>query len=271
MRIARMIYRILRVFYGKDWIITTRKNITYRLNISEGIDLYIFLFGQFQAHVFGGELMDRMSEKPIILDVGANIGAMSLSYAQKFPAATIYSFEPTDSAWAKLQDNLALNPTLAPRIHSIKCFVGASSEKNSSLQAYSSWPLINTGSSIHPMHGGKIQSADNTPTISLDDFVYRHQISHVDFIKIDTDGHELAVLLGGKELITKFRPSIIFEIGLYIIQEHNQTIDMFFDFFDAQRYTLTNLKTSRIVTRENYQKEIPMNGTTDLLALPITI
>jgi len=49
------------------------------------------------------------------------------------------------------------------------------------------------------------------PTITLDDYLLN--LPRVDFIKIDTEGHELQVLIGAQSVIAKFKPAIIFECG----------------------------------------------------------
>jgi FkbM family methyltransferase len=47
--------------------------------------------------------------------------------------------------------------------------------------------------------------------ISLDGFAEENHITQVDFIKIDTEGWELHVLEGGKELIRKNKPIMLIE------------------------------------------------------------
>jgi hypothetical protein len=41
--------------------------------------------------------------------------------------------------------------------------------------------------------------------VSLDDYVAQHDIPFIDFIKIDTDGHDIEVLLGAEKMLTSQR------------------------------------------------------------------
>ena len=51
-------------------------------------------------------------------------------------------------------------------------------------------------------------------TITLDSFCKKNQILHIDFLKIDTEGSELGVLLGAHNLLTNKQIEIIqFEYG----------------------------------------------------------
>jgi hypothetical protein len=45
-----------------------------------------------------------------VLDVGANLGIVSVILARRFADRVIYAFEPNPTTYAALQDNLALNP-----------------------------------------------------------------------------------------------------------------------------------------------------------------
>ena len=46
---------------------------------------------------------------------------------------------------------------------------------------------------------------------TLDSLIEQHNINHVDFIKIDAEGHELQVLLGSEHILNKFSPIILYE------------------------------------------------------------
>ena len=75
--IAKILYFFVSIVYGKKPRIITRNNITYEVDLSEGIDLSLFLFGKFQKHVTNSELL-KISKDATIIDVGANFGLMSL-------------------------------------------------------------------------------------------------------------------------------------------------------------------------------------------------
>src|ERR1700757_3484508 len=86
--IAKILYRVTVLFYGKDPRIVTRKGVKYELDLSEGIDISLFLFGNFQSHVIKNKYMEIPADS-VIIDVGANIGVITLSFAHAFPSARI--------------------------------------------------------------------------------------------------------------------------------------------------------------------------------------
>ena len=99
------------------------------MDLSEGIDLSLFLFGNFQSYVVQNKYFS-LEKDAIVFDVGANVGSMSLRFAQGASEGHVYAFEPTDYAFKKLQRNLSLNPKLAERISAVQQFLA--DEKSSS-------------------------------------------------------------------------------------------------------------------------------------------
>jgi hypothetical protein len=110
--------------------------------------------------------------------------------------------------------------------------------------------------------------ASATPSIRLDDFVKNKKLKRVDFIKIDTDGHEIDVLLGAKEILFNFRPIIVFECGHYLLKEKGHTPKDHLDFFQEFDYLLYNLKNDKKLDLDNILNEVPSLSTIDILAVP---
>jgi len=265
--IAQVLYRIIHLALRHDIRRVRRGGLSYELDLSEGIDFSIFLFGKFQRHVIGGKFF-KLPENAVVFDVGANIGSMTLQFARMVPNGHVYAFEPTNYAYAKMNHNLALNQELAKRITPVQSFVSNRTEPHSSINAYASWKVDGSPSIKHPLHGGMIQSAESIPSITLDDFCLAKNLSNVDLIKIDTDGHELPVLEGASETIRKFLPHIIFEIGLYVLKEQGIQFGRYFEILSSYAYTLINSKNGERITIENYHEIIPLRSTTDIIAIP---
>jgi FkbM family methyltransferase len=180
----------------------------------------------------------------------------------------VYSFEPTFYAFSKLQKNLELNPELAERIVVTQSFVSSSTSEKSDIEAYASWKVAGAAEDDkHQVHGGTIKSTEGIGEVCLDDFVEQNQIERLDFIKIDTDGQELEVLSGGSKVIDRFRPAVIFEIGIYVMAERGVTFLDYSAFFDSLDYSLCNSKNFERIDAANYDKQIPLKGTIDILAV----
>ena len=192
---------------------------------------------------------------------------MTFKFAQLAAHGHIYAFEPTHFACRKLQHNLSLNPQLAGRITAVQVFVSDRSRVGHRLEAYASWKVDGSGGQNHRLHGGKIKSAEAIPAVSIDDFCRENRLHRVDVIKIDTDGHELGVLNGACATIEKYLPTIIFEAGLYTLEENNERFEQYLDYFSSFNYDLINSKNGTRITPDNFQKQIPLRATTDVIAV----
>jgi methyltransferase FkbM-like protein len=56
-----------------------------------------------------------------------------------------------------------------------------------------------------------VQRVVNVPATTIDSYVNSHRLAHIDLLKIDTQGFDLEVLLGGAEIIGPQRHSKRFE------------------------------------------------------------
>jgi FkbM family methyltransferase len=267
--IAKVLYVFVSTFYGKKPRTITQDGIKYEVDITEGIDLSLFLFGNFQKHVTHNKLVNLPKDATII-DIGANFGVMSLQFAKASPEGKVYSFEPTHYALGKLKRNLELNPELAKHIEVINSFLSAKSSANAEIKAYSSWKVNDEKSDdMHPEHKGAAKSTEGVGSMTLDDFCKSKQLARLDFIKIDTDGHEYEILQGAKETIAKYTPQLIFEIGLYVMTEKSIDFSFYSNYFKELGYKMYDSTTTDIITFENHKKYIPKKGTIDIIAKPL--
>jgi len=270
MRLAHTLFLILRILRFRQKRIIRRSGVRFDVDLAEGIDLSLFLFGSFQKHVFCNRLF-QIPEDAVVFDVGANIGSISLILAARYSLATVYSFEPTDTAFLKLKRNIALNEeTLGKRVIPVQAFVSISDSSTSQLKAYSSWPVDNLGGERHGIHLGVPQNA--TPSqIALDSFVQQRNIERLDLIKIDTDGYELDVLKGAATCLGRFKPIIVFELTSYLMREHHQAFSDYEDLLLPMGYRLYDAKSSCEVRGDNVEKIIPAGGGIDVVAIPSVI
>lgn len=266
---AKILYKVTTLFVGKDKRTIVRDGVNYEVDLAEGIELSLFLFGKFQSHITHNAFL-RIKPNFTILDIGANVGLMTLQFAKLVPQGKVYSFEPTSYALERLKKNLSLNPDLSQRVTVINSFVSEVSTAKPEIIAYSSWKVNGErGQNDHPVHLGTPKAADGVPAVSLNDFVEQQNIDKIDFIKIDTDGHEYEVFKGADKAIAKYRPKIIFEIGLYVMDEKNISFEFYYNYFKKLNYKLIDTKTSVEISLDNYRKYIPLKGSTDLIAIPL--
>ncbi len=211
---AKVLYYLITLFISKNQIVQ-RKKINWSLDLREGIDLSIFLFGSSESKIFNLKKLLNLNSRLFFLDIGANIGSVSLTLAKVFDNSKVYSFEPTYYAFKKLKKNLSLNRDLKDKVILNQLFI--SNIKKPS-KVWSSWKL-NNKKNRHKNHKGSLKSIKKNSFISLDNFIKSKKIRKIDFIKIDVDGYELDVLRSGSKFFKKCKPIIFIEIAPYLYKE----------------------------------------------------
>jgi FkbM family methyltransferase len=266
---AKILYKLTTLFVGKHMRVIDRDGVKYEVDLAEGIELSLFLFGKFQSHITKNSFL-TIKDNFSIIDIGANVGLMTLQFAKLVPKGRVISFEPTHYALGRLKRNLSLNPKLAERVKVINSFVSEKSDTSPNIVAYSSWKVNGErGDHDHPVHLGTPKATEGVPSVSLNDFAEHQKLDKIDFIKIDTDGHEYEVFKGADKAIAKYKPVIIFEIGLYVMDEKKISFDFYYNYFKNLNYRLIDTKTEKEVNLTNYTRYIPKNGSTDLIAIPV--
>ncbi len=217
---ATILSKLLIFILRKKKFLISRNGIKYNVDLEEGIDLGIFLNLKNEKKLFKVKKYIDINEKSLIIDIGANIGSVSLPLAQNFNNSQIYSIEPTIYAFKKLKQNINLNLKLKKRI---KTFNNFASYKNKKIKfIHSSWKLIN-GDKKHGIHKGILKKTSNK-SISIDKLLKRNK-KRVRLIKIDVDGYELEVLKSAEKTLEKNKPIIYFELAPYLYKEMGYTVD----------------------------------------------
>ena len=244
-----------------------RNGIMFEVDLREGIDLSIFLFGSFQRNV-SKAIRRFVDHDGVVIDVGANIGALTLPAAVHLRNGHVHSFEPTDFAFAKLQRNISLNPSIATRITANNMFVADKPAPTSDLVAYSSWPLAGeVAHEEHPVHKGIAKSSSCGQT-TIDGYIAAELIERVSLIKTDTDGHDFSVLSGAHHCLAALRPVVIFEACAYLMEPPKPTFEDFAELFRKHDYTICEGARLEPIDAQLFIEHCPVGGGLDLVALP---
>ena len=243
--IGGIISKIICFFLSKRQFVK-RNGISWQLDLTEGIDLSIFLFGSSEKKIVNLRKIFNSDKKLIFLDIGANIGSVSLPLAKLFNNALIYSIEPTNYAFNKLYKNLSLNKNLKKQILINQLFV---SDKKYPKKVWSSWNF-NKNKNKHHKHKGNLKLIKANSRVSLDDFIKINEIKRVDFIKLDVDGYEMDVFKSGKKFFKKNKPVIFIELAPYLYPEFGYScFDLIkfikkigYNFFDENLKKVTDIE-----------------------------
>jgi len=219
-------------FFKKKQLIAKRNKINWFLELNQGIDLSIFIFGNFEKSILNNAKKLNKKEQLDIIDIGANMGVHSINFAKTFPQSKIYSIEPTNYAFKKFLKNLEINPSII-NVNPFQIFLSNSIEKPKSI--YSSWNLFSEDNK-HQKHMGILKSISGASVWSLDDFINHNGIKRKTLIKCDVDGHELSVFESGEKYLNQFKPIIIMELAPYLYKENGYDYSNLLNFFKKINY-----------------------------------
>ena len=176
-----------------------------------------------------------------VFDVGAYFGMLALLFAKH--AERVVAFEPSPANREALERNLAVNPSLAGRVH-VRPF--AVSDREGSVEM--TFDGVQSTNQIKTEGVRLWSNAENLPvttakTIPLDAMIDETPDGlpwRPGFIKIDVEGAEGLVLAGVSETLRRFRPSLL-------VETHNDdACATVFDELRAANYTTFRLESGRL-------------------------
>jgi|GEM_PF-2303824 len=201
------------------------------MNTGRGINELISSDGE-------AEVIERFIKKgAVVFDVGANIGDWSSHLLKTVPGLTIHAFEPVPDTHAILRGELA-NFTSSGEIISNCCGVGRTDGFRSFTfyKDASSWSTFYRRTKIEKECGLEDSLEMTIPVVTLDSYCENNGIERIDFLKIDTEGGELDVLLGAQKMFKWGRiDHIQFEYG-GTYPDAGITLREVFDLMDSYRY-----------------------------------
>jgi len=181
-----------------------------------------------------------------IFDIGAHHGDITQEYYDIYPAASIYCFEPSPRSFRTLSDRFSGNPR-------IKLFNYAVLDKSGTVEFYCNRTSA-TDSILSPSpearrwvdgrDAGSLDCTDLTKveSIDLDTFCKQNNIAGIDILKIDTQGAEVHVLRGARNLLGQHKIRLILAELLFVPVYQNQPyFYQVCDLLHSYGYSLVNL------------------------------
>jgi len=169
----------------------------------------------------------RNKERFVAFDVGANLGDWTAKAAGGMSSNwTIHAFEPSKETYWRLKEIETKR-----YIAKIKLYNLGLSDKDCSVDLYVCGEAAGTNSLYKRQAQALGVKQESKEVIKLgkgDKFCYDRGIDHIDFIKIDTEGHELAVLNGFANMLSAGRIDMVqFEYGGCWVDARTFLVDAF--------------------------------------------
>lgn len=193
----------------------------------------------YELKMIDGYLKPFIKYAKNILDIGSHIGFHSVAYSRINPAVKIVAFEPQRMVFNLLRENVESNSlknvtTINAAVSNKKGTFNLSSSISDGQNAntnieYGTDKAFNLGGVCLGKNGEEVE------TITIDSL----ELENIDFIKIDVEGAEALVLLGGIETIKKYKPVICFESNFKTI-----TAEM------KEMFGLDDVKTPKEILQE---------------------
>ena len=188
----------------------------------------------------------KTKKKIIFWDIGANIGLYSIyaSLKHKTKIKSI-SFEPSNNNLRILSRNVSLNK-LQKQIYINSLALG---KKKTKYQEFVDDSFIE-GSAFNQLRNNQTKMNNNSYTIlssSIDIVADINNNFFPNYIKIDVDGNELDILLGGKKIFKKnYIRSVLIEID-----EKSKDYKKILSFFKKNNFKLKSVNKSRFFKSQN--------------------
>ena len=190
---------------------------------------------------FDDLLKNKVSNNPIIFDVGGNKGQSIEKYLKIFDKPIIHSFEPVktefDYMFSKFKDNKNIflnNFALGDKTEEKEFNVTAKTSNSSfnKINLDTDWLKLRSKQN-NTTEEGYVTSVQKVKVIKLDDYCVDNNISVIDLVKIDTQGYEDKVLEGSLNSIKQNKiKAIITEIMF------DNVYDKYFSFSDIEKFII---------------------------------
>jgi FkbM family methyltransferase len=177
----------------------------------KGLESSLYYFGEYESGMLF--IFKRfLSKNDIVLDVGANIGFISLVVANFVgDGGLVYAFEPHPEIYQILEENIDINSL--KNICPMNIALGS---KLSKAKIYEHLNINRASASLFRTKNiDEEESKWQTKVTTIDLLIEKRKIKIPKLIKIDVEGFELEVIKGAKKLLSSQRaPALCIEFSI---------------------------------------------------------
>ena len=192
--------------FGHKGVIRSGHLKGYELTVPS-LERLAYFRGTYEPHIVEF-LQSKIKRGDVVYDIGANCGYLSMLMGKLVSnKGEVISFEPVPKNVAAIQQNLTKNKV--PNVRLIQSAV-SDSVGTITFATYGN-SLIGHIKGVNEKQGADAKFVTMDAT-TLDASVFENQLPAPSLIKIDVEGAEEKVLLGGKRLFEEKKPIVLAEI-----------------------------------------------------------
>jgi FkbM family methyltransferase len=202
--------KLAKRLVAKTWL---REGVVRTILLGPSRGLRYRVMTPFRAPIIGGWepaaqrlMVQHVAPGSVAYDIGANIGIHTLLLSRLVGRqGQVYAFEPVPALFARLCENVRLNPGL-PAARPVQLALG----DHGGTAAFYTGHHAGAGhlAASGPQTGDRILVS----TSVLDEFVYREHHAPPGFMKIDVEGAEGSVLVGAEQVLSNARPIVMVDL-----------------------------------------------------------
>ncbi len=146
----------------------------------------------------------------MVIDVGGHAGQFAKLFAGLAPRGRIFTIEPSRYALSILRPALRLN-----RLDNVTILAVGVGDRPGTMTLSTpikrsgslGFGLASLGRDDRPSHQQAIE------VTTIDEIVRRRSLDRLDFIKADIEGWELRAMIGARETLARFHPTLLLEVS----------------------------------------------------------
>lgn len=249
-RIKEGSYRVLEVSLGRRNLVRIGRFLSNRARLDVLNDMrtngeLLVLERSVGAQGHGKEF--------VALDVGANVGEWTCALVERLSAKSIpsrvYAFEPVASTRLLLERNVFKTREACVTV------VPAALSNVAGVRAMF---IVGEGAGTNSLHAGDqpLSRTEDVMVDTVDGFCAREDISHIDLMKVDTEGHDFAVLQGSLGMLGRSAIDVVqFEYNHRWVFARRFLRDVF-AFLEPLRYRLGKVTPFGVEFYDSWHPEL---------------
>jgi FkbM family methyltransferase len=171
--------------------------------------------------------------RPMVFDVGANVGQSIQLIRTYFDYPVIHAFEPAPGTFEQLREGTRDIPDLTLNKIALGHCVGTAEFSENTESVMSSFLELG------PDGWGSIKRKTSVNVSTIDEYCAQNAVERIDILKLDTQGFDLEVLRGSERVLRHGRIGMVFtEITLSKLYTKLPGLDEIYRFLCERRLTL---------------------------------